>query len=89
MHRNRSPNAICSGPYYPDVIELASDLVRRRAFIIDELLLDPRHAVFLRRIGMRYYPNNGALGSLNDYEKRVGRQCTRSNSVPSARSTAA
>ena len=31
-----------TGPYYPDVVELASDLVRRRAVNLDELLLDGR-----------------------------------------------
>jgi hypothetical protein len=31
-----------TGPYYPDVIELASELLRRRAESIDELLLDGR-----------------------------------------------
>jgi hypothetical protein len=30
------------GPYYPDVVSLASDLVRRRAINLDELLLDGR-----------------------------------------------
>ena len=31
-----------TGPYYPDVIELAAKLLRRRADSIDELLLDGR-----------------------------------------------
>jgi hypothetical protein len=31
-----------TGPYYPDVIELAAELLRRRADGIDELLIDSR-----------------------------------------------
>jgi hypothetical protein len=31
-----------TGPYYPDVVELACELVRRRARSFDELLLDGR-----------------------------------------------
>jgi hypothetical protein len=31
-----------TGPYYPDVIELVSELLRRKADRIDELLLDGR-----------------------------------------------
>jgi hypothetical protein len=31
-----------TGPYYPDVVELASELVRRRADSFDDLLLDGR-----------------------------------------------
>jgi hypothetical protein len=31
-----------TGPYYPDVVELASELVRRRARSFDDLLLDGR-----------------------------------------------
>jgi hypothetical protein len=31
-----------TGPYYPDVIEFASDLLRRRARNLDQLLLDGR-----------------------------------------------
>jgi hypothetical protein len=31
-----------TGPYYPDVVELASEIVRRRARSFDELLLDGR-----------------------------------------------
>jgi hypothetical protein len=31
-----------TGPYYPDVIELVSELVRRRADSFDDLLLDGR-----------------------------------------------
>jgi hypothetical protein len=31
-----------TGPYYPDVVELASDLVRRRADTFDDLLSDGR-----------------------------------------------
>jgi hypothetical protein len=31
-----------TGPYYPDVVELASELLGRRARSIDELLLDGR-----------------------------------------------
>jgi hypothetical protein len=31
-----------TGPYYPDVVGLTSDLVRRRAANLDELLLDGR-----------------------------------------------
>ena len=31
-----------TGPYYPDAIELVSELLRRRAERIDELLLDGR-----------------------------------------------
>jgi hypothetical protein len=31
-----------TGPYYPDVVELASELLRRRARNFDELLLDGR-----------------------------------------------
>jgi hypothetical protein len=31
-----------TGPYYPDVVELACELVRRRARRFDELLLDGR-----------------------------------------------
>jgi hypothetical protein len=30
----------CAGPYYPDVVELAADLVKRRSVKLDELLLD-------------------------------------------------
>jgi hypothetical protein len=30
----------CTGPYYPDVVELAADLVKRRSVKLDELLLD-------------------------------------------------
>jgi hypothetical protein len=33
-----------TGPYYPDVVELAADLVKRRAVRLDELLLDGRIA---------------------------------------------
>ncbi len=39
MDDSRHPSA---GPYYPDVVELASDLVKRRAVRLDELLLDGR-----------------------------------------------
>jgi hypothetical protein len=28
------------GPYYPDVVELAADMLRRRVVNLDELLLD-------------------------------------------------
>lgn len=31
-----------TGPYYPDVVELASQLLRQRAGIFDQLLLDGR-----------------------------------------------
>jgi hypothetical protein len=31
-----------SGPYYPDVLELASDLIKQRTANLDELLLDGR-----------------------------------------------
>jgi hypothetical protein len=31
-----------TGPYYPDVVELASEILRRRARSFDELLLDGR-----------------------------------------------
>ena len=31
-----------NGPYYPDVIELAADLLKRRAANLDDLLLDGR-----------------------------------------------
>lgn len=31
-----------TGPYYPDVVELASELVRQRVKNIDQLLLDGR-----------------------------------------------
>lgn len=31
-----------AGPYYPDVVTLAAELVKRRAVNIDELLLDSR-----------------------------------------------
>lgn len=31
-----------TGPYYPDVVELASQLLGRRASIFDQLLLDGR-----------------------------------------------
>ena len=31
-----------TGPYYPDVVELASELLKVRARGIDELLLDGR-----------------------------------------------
>jgi hypothetical protein len=31
-----------TGPYYPDAVELVSDLIRRRARNIDEMLLDDR-----------------------------------------------
>jgi len=31
-----------TGPYYPDVVELAADLVKRRANALDDLLLDGR-----------------------------------------------
>jgi hypothetical protein len=31
-----------TGPYYPDVLEVASDLIRRRAAKLDELLLHGR-----------------------------------------------
>jgi len=29
-----------TGPYYPDVIELAADILRQRVVNLDELLLD-------------------------------------------------
>jgi hypothetical protein len=31
-----------TGPYYPDVVELAAELVKRRADALDDLLLDGR-----------------------------------------------
>lgn len=31
-----------TGPYYPDVVELASELIGRRAVNFDDLLLDGR-----------------------------------------------
>jgi hypothetical protein len=31
-----------TGPYYPDVVELASELLKRRAWTFDQLLLDGR-----------------------------------------------
>jgi hypothetical protein len=31
-----------TGPYYPDVVALASELIKRRALNIDQLLLDGR-----------------------------------------------
>jgi hypothetical protein len=31
-----------TGPYYPDVVELASELISRRAVNFDDLLLDGR-----------------------------------------------
>jgi hypothetical protein len=31
-----------TGPYYPDVVELACELVRRRARSFDEMLFDGR-----------------------------------------------
>jgi hypothetical protein len=31
-----------TGPYYPDVVALAADLIKRRAVNIDQLLLDGR-----------------------------------------------
>jgi len=33
-----------TGPYYPDVVELAANLVKRRAEALDDLLLDGRIA---------------------------------------------
>jgi hypothetical protein len=38
-----------TGPYYPDVIELVSDLLREKADRIDELLLDGRIPVIKGR----------------------------------------
>jgi len=33
---------VSAGPYYPDVVEVATELVKRRALNLDELLLDGR-----------------------------------------------
>ena len=38
-----------TGPYYPDVIELASEIIRRRPHSIDEFLLDGRLPVIAGR----------------------------------------
>ena len=38
MHSEHPP----TGPYYPDVVGLAQDLLRGRVFDLDELLLDGR-----------------------------------------------
>lgn len=38
MHAEHLP----TGPYYPDVVRLAQDLLKSRVFNLDELLLDGR-----------------------------------------------